>query len=439
MMAWLADTFVWTAMLIVLVLLVRRPVARHFGPQVAYALWALPLARLFLPPLVLPASLAPALVEMPVKATSFLEPASQGAGWLISITLALWLGGGTVFLFVRARDYWLMRREVLADARPVGEAGKVRLVETPAVSSPLAFGILDRIVALPTGFMDQPDRSARDMAIAHELAHHKGHDLLANVLAQFLLAFHWFNPLAWVAWRAMRSDQEAACDARVMAGCSRDARADYGRLLARCAAGDRLALVDAMASPLLGEKPIIHRLRSLARREVSARRRSIGYRAVAGVGALMLPLTASITYLDTEVASQPKAFPIALSLPVNAHRPEMPLSRSRPEAEPAPTTRESPRKVLRSARSEEVPPAEVQKPAALADNSPAPHDPVASEFHFVSYHQETLFNAGGEMVMMQAVITVVSVPGDALGTEGRRLLPTLLIQDAKAPDMPTDT
>ena len=60
MSTWLIDTALYTALLIALVLVLRRPVARHFGPGMAYALWALPLLRLFLPPLVLPANFAPA-------------------------------------------------------------------------------------------------------------------------------------------------------------------------------------------------------------------------------------------------------------------------------------------------------------------------------------------------------------------------------------------
>lgn len=59
MTQWLLDTTLYTGLLIALVLLLRRPVARAFGPQVAYALWALPFLRLVLPPIVLPASLAP--------------------------------------------------------------------------------------------------------------------------------------------------------------------------------------------------------------------------------------------------------------------------------------------------------------------------------------------------------------------------------------------
>lgn len=59
--SFLVDTFLYTGALIALVLLIRRPVSRHFGPQLAYALWALPLLRFVMPPLVLPAWMAPAM------------------------------------------------------------------------------------------------------------------------------------------------------------------------------------------------------------------------------------------------------------------------------------------------------------------------------------------------------------------------------------------
>src|SRR5690606_30136488 len=112
--------------------------------------------------------------------------------------------------------------------------------------------------------------------IQHELAHHRGHDLLANFAAQALLALHWFNPIAWLGWRAMRRDQEAACDARVVAQADRQQRARYATLIAHAATGPRLALVAPMACPVLGDKSIVHRLRLLARGETSPRRRLLG-------------------------------------------------------------------------------------------------------------------------------------------------------------------
>ena len=318
---WMIDTFVYTGLLIGAVLVLRRPVARHFGPQIAYALWALPLLRFVMPPIVLPAWMAPTEQAQVVPSnaeplvillsdgpTSVASGAPEAGVDAMMLLLPLWLGGAIFLLAKRIRDYRNMRRDLLAKARPMGEAGKVRLVETPAVSAPVAFGIRDKVVALPVGFMALLDRNARDMAIAHELEHHRGHDLLANIAAQPLLALHWFNPLAWWGWRAMRRDQEAACDARVVAGKARPEKAAYAEVIAGFAAGEHLALAapmaSAMACPVLGEKSIIHRLRSLTMNDISTRRRRFGI-AVLTTTALALPLTASISYAAAEEISPP--------------------------------------------------------------------------------------------------------------------------------------
>ncbi|MBO9498572.1 MAG: antirepressor regulating drug resistance protein [Novosphingobium sp.] len=323
MIAWLTDTLIATGALIALVLVLRRPAARHFGPQISYALWALPLLRFALPPLVLPASLAPRAAAMPAAALVADASAGMPAGivalpayelsfwdrWggvLVGTAISVWLAGALTFLAWRAWTYVRMRAWLLEGARPMGEAGKVRLVESPAVSAPVAFGVSDKVVALPVGFMASENRAARDLAIEHELAHHRGRDLLANILAQPILALHWFNPLAWLGWRAMRRDQEAACDARVIAARGPWERAAYGQVIASFAAGQRLALAAPMACPVLGEKSIIHRLRSLGRDEVSPRRRLAG-RLLVGAAALALPFTASVSYAAADTEGAPPA------------------------------------------------------------------------------------------------------------------------------------
>lgn len=345
-MSWLLDTLVWTAALIALVLMLRRPVARHFGAKAAYGLWLLPFLRLLLPPITLPASLAPdeaaAPAAVPLEATSLVidqaaapdgmgaavEAASPAVPWAAAL-LALWLAGAAVFLWVRFSGYHRMRRALLAQAVPVGEAGRVRLVETHETNAPIAFGVLDKVVALPPGFMAKRDRAARDLALAHELAHHRGHDLLANFAAQLLFALHWFNPLAYIGWQAMRRDQEAACDARVVENSDRETRAAYGQVIASFAAGPRVALAAPMACPVLGDKSIIHRLRSLTMSEITPRRRIAG-RALLAAGLLALPLTASISYAET-VAPPPPEPPAPPAAPADA-----PPAPPPPPAPPAP-------------------------------------------------------------------------------------------------------
>jgi bla regulator protein blaR1 len=338
MTAWLADTLLYTGLLIALILMLRRPVARWFGPQVAYALWALPLLRLLLPPIVLPASLAPTveaeavpavvpasvtasgsvgpMEAAPVGAAEFAAAAAPAWAWadLLPFALSVWLGVAIAFLAWRVVTYKRMRRELLSEARSVGEVGPVRLVETPALAAPVAFGVRDKVIALPPLFMAQPDLAARDLAIAHELAHHRGQDLLANYAAQVLLALHWFNPLAWLGWRAMRRDQEAACDARVLAGRGRDERALYAALIADVAAGPRLALAAPMACPLLGEKSIVHRLQSLARGDIAPARRRLG-RGLVLASALALPATASFSYAAAQAQAPEVAAPRASLVP----------------------------------------------------------------------------------------------------------------------------
>ena len=359
----LFDTLMWTGALIALVLLLRRPVARHFGAGAAYALWFLPLARLILPPVTLPGWMRPALFEpAPVTDTAnaaalvpegaeVLGQTEMGATLapvpmdspidLLSPLVVLWLVGAAIFM---GRRFWLyaqLRRELLENARPVGEVDDIRMIETTAISGPMAFGVFDKVIALPDGFMASRERQVRDLAIAHELAHHRGHDILVNMLVQPLFAIHWFNPLGWMGWDAMRRDQEAACDARVVASRSRDERAAYAAIIAdfarRPQIAPRPALAAPMACPVLGDKSIIHRLKSLPMDDGSRGRRLAARGAVAAA-LLAVPMTASISYAEPVAAPEAPAAPFAPTAPVAAAiaAPDAPPAPDAPDAPPAP-------------------------------------------------------------------------------------------------------
>ena len=51
MIGWAIEALLASALLMVVVLAARGPVRAAFGPHVAYALWAIPVLRLLLPPL----------------------------------------------------------------------------------------------------------------------------------------------------------------------------------------------------------------------------------------------------------------------------------------------------------------------------------------------------------------------------------------------------
>ena len=56
---WIVQTGLMVSLLILLILLIRRPFARAFGPNAAYALWSLPLIRLCLPVFTIPQNWVP--------------------------------------------------------------------------------------------------------------------------------------------------------------------------------------------------------------------------------------------------------------------------------------------------------------------------------------------------------------------------------------------
>lgn len=373
---WLMETLLWTAALIAFVLLVRRPVSRAFGPQIAYALWALPALRLVLPPIELPSWMritdlqeTPGPVALPQAQLQELpgqftptaldgsptrlddasvahpDPSSMAAtdttyqltqmtsfdiSSIVPLVVAMWLIGAAIFMVLRFSAYFRLRDELLADAREVGRSGSIRLVETPGTTAPLAFGVIDKVVALPDGFLAHPDRQSRDLALAHELAHHKGGDLLANVLVQPLFAIHWWNPLGRYGWLALRRDQEAACDARVMACAPSEEREIYANLIVSFAAGPNVALAAPMACPVLGEKSIIHRLRSLKMDNTTTKRRLTG-KALLGAAVVALPMTASISYAASELPQAPEQ-PALSAFPVAPVAPDAPSAPEAPEA-----------------------------------------------------------------------------------------------------------
>jgi bla regulator protein blaR1 len=164
------------------------------------------------------------------------------------------------------------------------------VVASDQVAGPLAFGLFKRYIAVPQDFTKTYSPAERELAIAHEMAHHKSGDLFANLAAFIILCLQWFNPVAWMSWSAFRFDQEAACDARVLAGRGAEERAIYGQALARTAFDGVPTFATALNSP----KTIIERLRRLTMKDASNTRRWLGKLGILAAALVILPLTATI-------------------------------------------------------------------------------------------------------------------------------------------------
>ncbi|MDM7956777.1 M56 family metallopeptidase [Blastomonas sp.] len=341
---WLVETLAVTAALMALVLVLRRQVARHFGAEIAYLLWAIPLARLFMPPVVqtiqvpvsepsVPDSGSAAAMAMPVgdmaapldalPEAGFANGLLLDADWF-AIGVTVWLCGAAIFLIAQLSAYLQNRRELLEDAVEVSRIDGIRVIEIAGIAGPFAFGLWRRYIALPIGFTQAYNPMERELALAHERSHHRAGDLWANFAALAMLSLHWFNPVAWMAWRAFRFDQEAACDARVLRRRSAAERTAYARAIAKAATGHTLAF----ASPLNPKTKIVERLKIMKQSETSRTRKWLGGTLVGGGLVTALAMTATVSYALQPIDA--------------AGAPEAPLAPAAPDAPPAPWAPDAP-------------------------------------------------------------------------------------------------
>jgi TonB family protein len=143
-----------------------------------------------------------------------------------SALLLLWLAGiaaGFAQIAVAVLALWRTRRHARPSpdmdlarslAGSLGIRESVRILESEA-AMPMTCGIFR-----PTIFLPRDARTwrleRRRVVLLHELAHVRRGDAATHLLARTAVALHWWNPLAWTAWRSFIRERERAADDLVL-------------------------------------------------------------------------------------------------------------------------------------------------------------------------------------------------------------------------------
>ncbi|MEM9669865.1 MAG: M56 family metallopeptidase [Pseudomonadota bacterium] len=357
-LAYIGQTTLAITLLIGLVLLVRRPFAKHFGAKAAYALWAIPAIRLVLPPLpegwslfsplgkAVASAAEPMVAEVPSVAMMSsgsgviitpVPPAAEvlpaippsaltlpsytavSSGGMVEVLssvsigvalLSLWAIGAAGYLIWSAYRQGVFARIVRAEGsiaspavlteameicQSIGLDHRRILVRTSFISdSPFVTGLFRSIVVLPAWFEMDYSAEEREVALMHELMHVKRRDLWALQASTLFLALQWFNPVAHYAMRAFRSDQEASCDADVL-GIGCSTPHAYGATLVKAVRKSRPAAAPMMAASLPLTHSLTERLKQLRNPLPTLRRRLMGSSLIATLGSAALIASACTT------------------------------------------------------------------------------------------------------------------------------------------------
>ena len=235
----LIDTFVSVSLLLLLVLALRRPVARQFGASAAYALWLAPLARLVAPVLaaMIPAGERAAQAgPAPMPEIVIMRlPATSAFDWL-AWALGLWAVGGLAFLAVQLLRHQLFMRRALSNGAVLTLPGiRYDVVASEAVDGPMATGLIHPLILVPADFATRFTAEQQRLALLHEQLHHQRGDIWASAAALIVAALLWFNPIAHLALGAFRRDMEAACDSTVLAEVRPEEARVYAETILRSA------------------------------------------------------------------------------------------------------------------------------------------------------------------------------------------------------------
>ena len=131
---------------------------------------------------------------------------------------AVWAVGVLVLAVRAVAGYIRLKRSVaLACKGPDGCYGGA------CVAAPFTLGILRPRIYLP----DSLQGAARRAVLMHEQTHIRRRDPLVKPLFYAVAALHWFNPLAWLAFREFERDMEAACDEAAVCCCPLAERSAY--------------------------------------------------------------------------------------------------------------------------------------------------------------------------------------------------------------------
>ncbi len=292
---WLLNAGIFGSVIGALVLALRR--IRRLPRRAVYALWVLPLLRLWLPfgissqfslltlisryatktvTVYQSVSLPDITLSNMMQAADSYFPVTYKTNLLeqvFTVAALVWLVGFSALVLTGVLLYAFTSAE-MRKARHL--SGNVYV--SASVTAPALYGILKPRIVIPA-YMETANI---DYVLLHENAHARRKDNLWRCVALLTAALHWYNPLVWLFLKRYMEDVELACDEGVGAKLPPLERKAYALALVDAAA-QRSAFVSAFGGA---------KIRVRVEKILSYRSLSVG--AAAALAALLIVVAVTL-------------------------------------------------------------------------------------------------------------------------------------------------
>ncbi|HIY30678.1 MAG TPA: BlaR1 family beta-lactam sensor/signal transducer [Candidatus Mediterraneibacter avicola] len=253
---------------------IKKILTSHLTSRTQYNLWFLPLCLMIVPFIPVQSdqifSLLPwftffnhkdNLSNSAVNTTNILNSPDTASDWMNDFTVSvssrtpsligmilfgIWIIGilAMILLVLKSsfRLYRIKQSSLPLQNREVRElykkcleemhiTKKIPIYSTAFLRSPVITGLFRPRIYLPIHLISDYESEKIRYMLLHELQHYRYKDNISNYLLLLAGILYWFNPLVWLASRAMRNDREVACDSAVLNMLDADSYQDYGYTL----------------------------------------------------------------------------------------------------------------------------------------------------------------------------------------------------------------
>jgi len=265
--------------------------------------------------------------------------------WLAGvIAMSIWSAAGW-FIAQRLKrrsnrvlpEIWQSRMATLAGQ--LGIRRGIRLCESTLAQVPAVIGWIRPVILIPAGALINLSAQELEAVLAHELAHIRRFDYVANLLQSAIEALLFYHPAMWWIAKRIRAERENCCDDLAIAACGD--RVVYARALTALeemrSAYPRFAMAATAGS-------LVSRVRRLLGKDDPRRRALPVWMALATVLAALLAITSGVGLRAQNNPPAPLAPPAVQSIPaapraVRAQAPTVkpagaPVAQAAAEAQP---------------------------------------------------------------------------------------------------------
>ncbi|MCD8006163.1 MAG: M56 family metallopeptidase [Oscillospiraceae bacterium] len=161
-------------------------------------------------------------------------------GTILNILALLWFAGVAVTVLYKIVSYLRFTHRLKKCLTKCEIEAKVPVFTSTEASSPFLMGFFRAKIILPEKPME---RGELDLAIRHELTHHKRHDIQKKFFAELLKCVNWFNPAFYVFANKLSELSELTVDEILSSDLDYTGRKAYGGLLLKFASSKQESIL----------------------------------------------------------------------------------------------------------------------------------------------------------------------------------------------------